>query len=57
MLQSKKHKVAEWFKTNKPKTNKQKNQTKTKQNTTHLNVAYRILTSDLKTYWEWRDEN
>ena len=50
MLQSKKHKVAEWFKTNKPKTNKQKNQTKTKQNTTHLYVAYRILTSDLKTY-------
>ena len=33
MLQSKKHKVAEWFKTNKPKTNKQtKKQTKTKNN-------------------------
>ena len=55
MLQSKKHKVAEWFKTNKPKTNQQKtNKQKTKpkqdKKTTHLYVAYRILTSDLKTY-------
>lgn len=53
MLQSKKHKVTEWFKTNKQT---KPIQTKTKQKTIHLYVVYRRLISDLKTHWEWRDE-